>query len=806
MNMQTAPDQLDPRLRSLLAGVRWRIRAYVWFEGLTLGLIWLGITFWVGLALDYLPVVTGASEMPRAARAILLTIIAGGLGWILYRWALRRALRPLADRSMAVLLERRFGEFSDRLLTAVELTGRSERAEAFDPEMLAQTAREALAEVSRVRPGAVFNYRPLIRHASLAALLALTVALFYMYNQSALAVWANRIYLLRDEPWPRSALIEVVGVELLGPDDAPLAVGETPLIAFRDGRLKVAKGSNLRLKVQALLAAKVVPETCAMHYRTADGDRGRVTMNRVHRSRDEYQQYAFSGKPLHGILTSLDFDVVGYDCRIRDYRIDVVDSPAIVGVELDCEFPAYMVDEKLGAWTPRSIAWTSGAQAPRGTAITLRAQTNKPLRRVVLYNPESQRTTQLDAFDAGNPRQFTFPLGRLDANTTLDVTLCDTDDVITERPYRIFITAVPDEPPRVDVRLKGIGTAVTPDVMIPATGSIRDDYGVAQSWFDVTILRAVVAEHQQKEEPFKREFSLGKQDEVRAVLDFRELRGEANPIHVSPKDKLALTIRATDRYDASSGPNVGSGDRYQLDVVSPETLLTMLEAREIGLRRRLEQIVQEMGQARDFLVRVRSRTPVGGAGSDGAEPGDAPRSNREPGDEPVDAGKAAERRQSLRLLRTQQALQQTRKSTQELLGVAAGFYDVREELINNRVDTEDRKKRLKELIADPLQSIGTTLFPELEQREADLEKLLLDELAAKRYDENSGHELAAAAAAQASEILVALEAILQQMLDLETFNELLDIVRQLIDEQGRVLDETQKSHNRMQRQLLRDLE
>jgi hypothetical protein len=227
----------------------------------------------------------------------------------------------------------------------------------------------------------------------------------------------------------------------------------------------------------------------------------------------------------------------------------------------------------------------------------------------------------------------------------------------------------------------------------------------------------------------------------------------------------------------------------------------MLEAREIGLRRRFEQIVQEMTQARDFLTRVQAPAP-----SAGAEPGDADRPGAEPGDKPVDEEKAAERAQSLRALRVQQALQQTRKSAQELLGVAAGFQDIREELINNRVDAGDRKERLKEKIADPMQAVGETMFPELERREEVLEKLLLDDLAAKKYDLGSGQQETAAAVAQANDILAELDKILQQMLDLETFNELVDIVRQLIAEQERVSGETQKTHDEIQKSLRRDLE
>ena len=494
--------------------------------------------------------------------------------------------------------------------------------------------------------------------------------------------------------------------------------------------------------------------------------------------------------------------MVGYDYRIRDYLIEVVDSPVIVGVELDCEFPDYMVDQQLGLRTPRTIPWTNSTQLPLGTVVKLRARSNKPLMRVELVRVESPEVRQLAEIDAADPRQFQFPAGRLNANLNLDVTLFDEDGVVTERPYRIFLAALPDESPRVDVRLQGIGTAVTPDVMIPVKGTITDDYGVASSRFDVIITRATVAENQQKEQPLEQPFALGENGQVDAVLDFRQWRAAAGAIELAPKDQLSLAILAADKYNLDGGePNVGSGDRYQLDVVTPEALLTLLEAREIGLRRRLEQIVQEMTEARDLLLRVQAPAPAAGL-----EPGDDSRSGSEPGDERVDQRKAAERAQALRLLRVQQALQQTRKSAQELLGVAAGFHDIRAELINNRVDTEDRKTRLKERIADPLQAIGETLFPELERREEALEKLLLDELNAKRYDSDSSQQPAAAAIRQANDILAELDGILQQMLDLETFNELLDIVRQLIGEQERVLGETQKAHQQLQRDLLRDLE
>ena len=114
--------------------------------------------------------------------------------------------------------------------------------------------------------------------------------------------------------------------------------------------------------------------------------------------------------------------------------------------------------------------------------------------------------------------------------------------------------------------------------------------------------------------------------------------------------------------------------------------------------------------------------------------------------------------------------------------MAASFHDIREELINNRVDTEDRKNRLKEMVADPMQMVGEVMFPELERRADRLEKVLLEDLNSKRYDVESGKEEAEGAVEQADDILAEMQEILQQMLDLETYNELLDIVRAMHQE------------------------
>ena len=113
--------EISPQINHLLSQLHAKIRRYVWVEGIAVAVIWLVATFWLSLAMDYLPVKMGANEMPVVARAVLLGLVSLTLLFILYWWVLRRAFVALRRRSLAVLIERAYPEFQDCLVTTVEL-------------------------------------------------------------------------------------------------------------------------------------------------------------------------------------------------------------------------------------------------------------------------------------------------------------------------------------------------------------------------------------------------------------------------------------------------------------------------------------------------------------------------------------------------------------------------------------------------------------------------------------------------------------------------------------------------------------
>ncbi len=765
---QDGPAQLPAAIPALLGRLRRRIRAYVWFEGSAIVLVLLGIWFWASLGFDWF------FEPPKELRISLLGVLACLVVYTIYRWILRRAFVRLADRSLALLLERRFSNLHESLLTAVELGKHAEVP--FNQQMLAHTYEEAEQETRALPLGRIFDRRPLLRVASLAVLLAASVAAFAFLASDAMAIWARRSFLLSPELWPRSTHLTVEGFAA-------------------NNRLKIARGSDVDLTVKAAATGQaIVPEIVEVRYSTSDGARGRDRLTRsgvAVRGKDEFQEYGYKFK---GVLSDREFWVYGGDDRQGPFYLDVVDSPTLTKTTLHCVYPEYMRRE------PRDLPITGLVQIPIGTKITLHAEANKPLVQAQLdiVTPSgAPTTTKLDL--AGGeamssktpPSEFSIELPPLESDKTLLVTLLDADSIRSRDPVRLSLGALLDESPTVNVQLEGIGTAITPMAQLPAAGDIVDDYGLSRSWFDVQV-----------DEDAPQQKPLAQQPAGRDKVSVRESL-DVTPLNLQPKKKLRFTVQAADTDALAAKPNVGSSQKYVLDVVSPEQLRAMLEARELLLRRRFETMIEEFTETRDLLARLEPAGATGPAGkdagpaekkpADGAAAKKPPAGGAEPGDAPA-AATAESPQQALASARVQaeRVLQNSQRSTHETVELAESFDTIRAELINNRIDTEELKSRLKEGIADPLRAIVEVRFPEFEKQLRVLQSQLSDPRSTAAQ---------ATAVAQADKILVEMKQVLDRMLELETFNEVLEMLRSVITAQEKLNGDAQKQ----QRQKLREL-
>jgi hypothetical protein len=762
MSPSTPSNRLPNSITSLLARLRRAVRCYVWVQGILLLVAWLGCAFWISLAIDWL------LEPPIVVRQAML-VVAGLVGAVvIYRYVLRRTFVRLTDRNMATLLERRFDRFDDGLLTAVSLADSPERTEAFNEEMLAYTSGGAQHAAHGVNLRSIFDFRPLVRALTAVVVLAGSVIGFAITCESAFDTWVDRAVHMSDDLWPRETRILVEGFD-------------------ESGVRKIAKGSDFQLVVKAD-TTMVVPETVTLRYRTDDGARNKSYMNRrgiAVAGRDQYQDYTFAFERLH---RSLNLDVHGGDARRRDLRLEVVDSPTINAMTLACRRPQYMVTD---GWPKEEQLPAAGVvEVALGTTIVVHAQANKDLVKVVvekLTGEQREPVATLRPSSSNDRKQFKLEFGRLLEDTVLLFTLTDTDGITGRDPVRLALSAVPDDPPQVAVRLRGIGSAIVPDARLPVTGKISDYYGVKDAWFEYHVGDA---------EPTRAPLKFGASGSVSdktAALDARLFEPR-----LQPGQTLHVVTRASDAFDVTDKPNVGSGERYQLEVVSLDQLRVMLDAREIMFRRRLETIIHELSETRHSLaalVFAKQESEHSGkepaAPEDNSEDAEKVETKTEPAGPPPPT-------LAQRLAKLERTLQNTDRSAHETGELAESFFDLAAEYRNNRIRDTRLQERLTVRIAGRLNEMGNKAFAEVDAQVRRLQKIADDAEQATTLQSES--------VAALDMILVDMNQVLNEVQDVARLSDLLVTLRSLIELQGELNGLTEKEKSKKARSLLDDLD
>ena len=348
--------------------------------------------------------------------------------------------------------------FSEGFVTTVQAAGDGD-AGPLRRQMLEASARRTADALSRrAAVERVFDFRPLARKAAVAAVLLGAIARFRRHAARRFGFWLQRMR-LTPELWPRRVALSVVGFD------------------ERDGErvVNVARDDSFDLQVLASITdGHEAPPEVEVRWRLADGRRGRGPMLKIGEARpgrDEAQLYQYAFK----VTSDVVFDVIGGDDRIRNLRLHPVERPAVRELALQCDYPAYL---QRGS---RLLPVASGrAELPEGsTAFAARRPTSRWCR--CACTTRLSRSTCPVRIATDDPAEFDFDLGRITGDRVLMITMHDADGVENRDPFRLAdFCACPMQPPEVNVQLRGIGTAVTPQARIPLAGRLTDDYATGR--------------------------------------------------------------------------------------------------------------------------------------------------------------------------------------------------------------------------------------------------------------------------------------------------------------------------------------
>ena len=791
MDTITIPAEIQQTLDRL----RREIRRYVLWEGLATVVVVMGVIFWATFGFDWIYFQLSKFELPRWFRALCLIGMVSILVGAFISWILLRLFRSLRSQALALVLERRFPQLDDRLITVVEAAerGTASTAPATTRYLLQRTVQELSQTIGRLDLATVFDPRPLRRALVLAAVSIVSVLGLFVLDSAAMDRWFAGYWGLRDNYWPRET--ELVVKVLAQPGDR--------LKEFVDGLYRHPKGTDLLLRVE-VPEGRRVPEQVRLDYQLADGrEKGRTYLVR---GTDGTFRHV-----MPGLLDDMQLYVTGGDfTTITPLQVQVVDPPTLTRLNLECRYPEYTNWNSEANPAVRTSIPISGTQVslPVGTDFQLSGRVAQPLKELrlegqlatgesfeltlladpepsvtlILRNPEVQgeekrinwaATDSASCLNAART-EFSLPFvltatpkpskekqptprvenGRplpLAADSLLRLSFVDHYDIASLDPARLTVSGIVDQPPLVDAQLTGIGSSITHQARIPIAGVLNDDYGLAKVRFEYQIDDAKewtplpIADLTQE---VPREYPL--------ALSEREpfVRFDVLPLNLSLKQRLIVTVVAEDG-DNLSGPHFGRSQRFAFTIVPVEELQSLLYAKELNLRKRFEQIISEVQTLQQDLSAHRKQVESGAATPEviSAASGSAERS-----------------------------IQAIRKTESELESIELGFTDIRAELVNNAAQTPEMLERLDRKILDPLSVVTGQTWPKLDASLVDV-RVAIDKTRplAPPMDR---------ALQQVSAALLDLNRILVEMRTLETFREMQELLKALISEENNILEET----------------
>lgn len=737
-------------VKRLLARFRGLTRRRALTYGLTRLVVELGLWFFATLILDKTfepnPVIRGIVLVASA-----IWFIRSFAVYIIYPlW------KELSDESMAALCAKTFPEESELILTAVHPAD----PEGQDPQLWSQTVEKANALAEQLlrsgRLSAAFDNKRAFRGwAKALALVAAVLGLNY-YSSIYLPVWFNRVICLSSDLWPRQARIWVDGF----PEDANNPVG----------RIKIARGDDLDLRVWADASRPLVPQRVTLDYRDSNSVHRYATMVRQGAApvagesgaQPESQEKSHVAPlsftyTLRGVLNPMTINFRGADVQLKGLYIDVVESPVIVKAQLRMTYPKYMNRKD------RVVNVSDSTQIPFGTKATLILTPNKPVKSVTAQltavdgSKTNPKVTFVKSKDTSQPDSFQLDLGELTSELSASFSLLDTDNLKSRKNAVFAFSILPDAVPVPTITAKGMGVACTVDAIIPISGTITDDYGVAFARFAYTITRrgekltGTIPIADWKARPL----------DVKVNTNFEPAKA-----NVQLDDSISICLETGDGYDLPEerNPNVAQTPTTTLEIVTPQRMRSILEATELNLRRHFETVFDEVKTTRDLFnsisVQKEEQKSAEGEGENAASTPAVP--------------------VAVRLLHADRAVQNARKNMQEFLAEAESFEDLVNQMVNNHIDTPEWKSRLHDGIAVPLTKIANESFTELEKR------LIKFRTAMESDDWSVLSGLKTAAATQFESVVVQLDAVLAKMLQMEDFNEAIESLRNIIKNQEKI--------------------
>jgi hypothetical protein len=721
-------------VRRQLALVRRQLRLHLLLEGLA----------WTVGVVALLAAVSYAADrwlrLEASTRIALLPLLIAAVLAVAY-WKLVRPLwLDLADLDLAVILDRRSPGVGQRVANVLQLPDLLAFDPGASPSMIQAEVHRQADELGRMDLQSTFN-RPRFQRLGAAIVLpaAVLIAASLLWPASA-SLWAKRWLLGSSERWPQRTYLSIVG----------LADGD---------RLYVPRGESLLIEVEGQPTFQRADENRADDARadawTLPGRGEPLVLTRGEQPASEVPsdvriRFRQGGVPKQSLFTlftetrfryelppvqeTMAFTLSGGDDWLGPIAVEPIDRPGIEDLRILSQSPGRTETETHTFSSKESQLLF----LPR-TKFELHLTSDVPLSRAELLTAAGQ-APPLEQVD---PRHFV-ARWRMSEPLTLEIKLVDQQAHLDSKPYYISLNLLQDRAPRVTVRSSGVGRRITPVASIPLALRATDDFG----------LTAVAVEVEQtvhkSEKPETKVHSRPVELPATGATD-GGTAGSAGPLTDMETESLValkeyvltpgttLRVRGTAQDNCAEASQAGQSRWLTFQVVTPEELF-------------YEILMVQRAQREKF-------------------------------------------RQALEMEKSQVIALQTLIDAEQLAGIVRKHQVAARQAwqVANRLDATLREMTLNELGSTQARELLATgiIGPirDLHNEQMSQLKSLLDQMTA---DPKRLAELTPASLESQQDIVQKMTTILNRMAQWESFVDVLNQVRQIIQLQNQVLEFTDK--------------
>ena len=451
-----AKQVLQPGVYGKLNRLRLLLRARLAAEGLAWLLLALVAAVFLTLGLDYLLHLLRMDD--QAQRAFVVALALAGVAYVAWRQLLGPLTVPMSPEALCLLVERRYSQLGDRLISAVQFA-LAETTEGMSAAMIARTAAEAQAAAEPLDFARVVERRRVWLSLALAAAAIVMLGGFSIWQYDLMGLWFQRNVLFAETPWPQQTYLEVLG----GQDFAVLRGDDLPIeVAVREGSAAPAFITLHRLRHSL----------------------ARPTEDRIEQATGNRGRYV---RVIRAVNEPFEFYVTGGDDqtdKLAPHKVRVIDPPALREITFTVIYPEYTGLESRSFDGTREVL-----TVPFGGALEVDATASKPLSLAeVFVNGEKAFSVARGAdTEAGSIRdhklvgRFALPCENQLVSKTLRFVLTDTEGYDNRKGQVFTAQVLPDDPP--DVELLKVGglpamRSATAAARIPLRVTVNDRYGI----------------------------------------------------------------------------------------------------------------------------------------------------------------------------------------------------------------------------------------------------------------------------------------------------------------------------------------